>query len=219
MTAAEAGRVSLNSLANGDARAIDAIRRALEVSLVEDRATSEESNDMLTFFDRGVAAAKEARRDARAHHELAKLYDFGRKLGTTETAIEAQSLAWIIGVERFLTIENLPPQLRPTVAEPFFAAILNVTPPAQGRAELTWSEYLAAAARSTGAAAATNGANAKAIGGGPNDTTEDANLREIARTTEERLRSMAQRLPPASDIRVEAERTAAKLRTIDDRQR
>jgi hypothetical protein len=215
IAAAEAGRVSLSSLAKGDKQATAAIRRALENRIARDMGPSVEAGNLMTFFDRGVAAANEARRSARSHGELAKLYQFGRNLGTTEMATEAQSLAWIIGVERLLTIQDLPEQLKLPVAEPFFAVLLNVAPPvtAEGRAEPTWKEYLAEAAQSTRATTAAKGTSPRAIGGGP--TSEEANLGEIARASEERLRAIAQRLEPSSDIRVEVERTMAKLRTLE----
>src|SRR5258706_6430351 len=115
VAAAETGSVSLSSLANGDERAVAAVRRGLENRIARDMGPSEEAGNLLAFFDRGVAAAKEARRSARAHRELAKLYQFGRNLGTTETATEAQSLAWIIGVERLLATQDLPAQLKEPV--------------------------------------------------------------------------------------------------------
>jgi hypothetical protein len=230
ITAVEAAGTSLSPLVRFDATAIQRARGALERQLAEEGTATAASNDVLAFFDKGVAAAKEARRadealfghpasgaqvstdDVRSFRKLAALHEFGRNQGGSDTGTEARALAWIIGVDRFMSIADVPAQQRVHVAEPFFSVLLNVEAPAlpSGRAAPSWNDYLAAAARSTGHAPAP-GPGAKAIGGGPSDVVEEANLKEIARASKERLDAIGQKLPRSSDLRAEIERTVANL--------
>jgi hypothetical protein len=242
--AAEAGNVPVNSLVADDASATKMIRGVLESRLSEEGASPVRSNHTLAFFDKGISAAKEARAAyealferpshestskpyesslsensadiLRADSRLADLYQFGRDLGATaELGIEAQTLAWVIGVDRFMWTKNVSTEQRAAVAEPFFRAILNVPEPAAptaARAASTWNEYLAAVARAIGPSSTSRRGTPKAIGGGPAGTTEEANLREIAYISEERIKGLAQTLPVSSNLRMEADLTAIKLR-------
>jgi hypothetical protein len=218
ITAAEAAHVSVSSLANFDSTAIGEVSRLLDERLAAEGVSAPESNGARALFRKGVSAAWEAREssDIAAHHHLADLYRFGRNLGMSDTGAEAQSLAWVIGINRFLSIQDMPAQLRPPIAEPFFAAILDVTapPPSAGSTTATWNEYLAAAARAVGPGSQP-AQGAKAIGGGPAGTTEEANLREVARASEERLQALKRGLSSSPDLRAEVDRTVAKLKGFE----
>ena len=116
-----------------------------------------------------------------------------------------------------MSIKDLPAPLKSPVADPLFIAILNVTPPAPsaGRATPTWNEYLAAAARAIGAGSAEARGTTRAIGGGPSGTTEDANLREVARVSEERLLALRRKLTTSPDLKAEVDRTVGMLRAFE----
>jgi hypothetical protein len=265
MMIGQVAKVSPTSIYNGEPAAVDAVRKALESRLSAEGASSDVSNNTLAFYDKGVAAAKEARaaQDAlpphgattapavgggpstgktsahggqgsstgrgqagsyaalgqkadqiRAHRAVGDLYQFGRTLGATPTGTEAQALAWIIAANRFMTVNDLPPQLKSLAAEPLFSGILYVPapPPPAGRAVSNWNEYLGAAARTVAATSATGG---RAVGGGPGAANEKANMQEVVRTTQERLQVLGQQLPPSSDIRSEVDRTVADLRSFE----
>jgi hypothetical protein len=255
VTVAQATNVMPTSLALGDASAVDSVRRTLDSRLTAEGSTPDVSNNTLAFFDKGVAAIKEARTadesiyggtssrgvgggpssgrssgsskpdaskqssssrpgadEIRAHRALGDLYQFGRNLGTTETGTAAQALAWIVGVDRFMTARDLPTNQKALAAEPMFAVMLNVPAPTGGRA--SWNEYLAAGARSVGATPSTGGAP-PAVGGGPMTANEKANLRQVARGAEDRLQVLGQQLPPSSPLRPEVDRTIASLRKLE----
>jgi hypothetical protein len=226
---ADAAKVSSDSLERGDASAILAVRRELESKLSTEGVSPQTSNDTLAFFDKGKGAAREARQaygalfertngedGFQASRHLAALYQFGRDLGTTDIGTEAQTLAWIIGVHRFMWTKNVPAEQRSAVAEPFFKAILNVSEPAPtaGHATATWSEYLAAAARAMAPSSTTRQGTPRAIGGGPTGADEDASFREVSRMSEERLEALGQKLPVSSDLRMQADLTAIRLRKL-----
>jgi hypothetical protein len=259
VTVAQSANVMPTSLAMGDATAIDSVRRTLDSRLSAEGASPDVSNNTLAFFDKGVAAAKEARiatesiysgssrgtgggpsssgtssghghsgsstskpdskqssssrpgaEEIRAHRALGDLYQFGRNLGATENGTAAQALSWIIAVDRFEAVNDLPTQYKALAAEPLFAVILNVPAPSGGRAN-AWNDYLAAAARSAGGT--TPGAGA--VGGGPSGGGEKANMRQVARAAEERLQVLGQQLPPSSPLRSEVDRTIADLRKME----
>jgi hypothetical protein len=261
VTVAQAANVMPTALAMGDASAVDSVRRTLDSRLSVEGASPDVSNNTLAFFDKGVAAAKEARTatesiysgpssrgvgggpsssgstsahghgssssnkpdskqsssssrpgadEIRAHRALGDLYQFGRNLGATETGTAAQALAWIIAVDRFEAVNDLPTQQKALAAEPLFAVILNVPAPSGARAN-AWNEYLAAAARSAGGTTPGGGA----VGGGPSGGGEKANMRQVARGAEERLQVLGQQLPPSSPLRSEVDRTIADLRKME----
>jgi hypothetical protein len=260
VTIAQATNVMPTALALGDASAIDTVRKQLDGRLTAEGATPDVSSNTLAFFDKGVAAAKEARTaddaiyggmsprgvgggpssgsshghggtgsskpdtskqsssaragsdEIRAHRALGDLYQFGRNLGTTQTGSEAQALAWIIAIDRFETVTDLPVQQKALAAEPLFAVMFNVPAPTGARAS-NWQEYLAAAARSAGSS--TGGGTPSAVGGGPATANDKANLRQVARGAEERLQVLGQQLPPSSALRPEVDRTIADLRKIE----
>jgi hypothetical protein len=237
MLAGLAANVSPDSLVSGDSRATQAVRRALESSLAPRGISSDVSRARLAFFDKGVSAAREARfaydalvgqdidpasasgqeaDEVRAHRELESLHQFGRNLGATKTGSEAQALAWIIAVDRFIVVKDVPARHKSLVAEPLFTAILNVPAPGSvaGRPSSTWSEYLATAARTAGASSTSGGRIPGAIGGGPSATTESANLIEIARTSENRLLALGEQLA-SLDLRAEIGRTVARLQSFE----
>jgi hypothetical protein len=229
---AEAAKVPADSLALGDESAVLAVRRVLERELSTERVSPRTAMDTMGFFHTGVDAAREARRayealferanaedDVHASQDLAALHQFGRDLGATDVGTEAQTLAWIIGVHRFMWTKNVPVEQRSAVAEPFFKAILNVTEPAPtaGHATPTWSEYLAAAARGMAPSSTTRQGAPRAIGGGPSGADEETSFREVTRMSEERLEALGQKLPVSSDIRMQADLTAIRLRKLQER--
>jgi hypothetical protein len=232
---ARAVNLPTTSLSNGEPSALAAMRRALDGRLSVEGATSDNSDSSLAFFDNAIAAAREARRssealfervaspnlavDVRASDKLSDLYLFGLNLGTSQTGIEAQTLAWIIGVDRFMWTQQVPGERRSAIAEPFFTAILNVPEPAPtvGRATPTWNEYLATAARAISSSSDSRQGSPRAIGGGPSGTNEEANLHQIARVSEERLKSLGQKLPVSSALRMEADVTAIKVRRLQSK--
>jgi hypothetical protein len=235
LSAVEAAGTSLSPLVRMDATAIAAVRRALERQLAAEGTTVDAANGALAFFDKGVAAAKEARAaddalfgrtavaspapdQVRAFRKLAALYEFGRNQGGSDTGTEARALAWIVGVDRFMSVKDVPAQQRARVAEPLFSVLMNVEAPtlASGRASPDWNAYLTAAARSTTRAPASESGKLKAIGGGP-AAAEETNLKEIARASKERLDAIGQKLPRSSDLRAEIDRTTANLREFESR--
>jgi hypothetical protein len=259
MTTAKGANVSPAALYTGDPTAIETVRKALDSRLSAEGASSDAANNSLAFYDKGVAAAKEARsaHDAlvqvaqtlqsartrsgspksgssahpagqgamagtmadqmRAHTALSDLYQYGRNLGATESGTQAQALAWVIGANRFMEVNQVPPPAKSLVAEPLFSALLNVPAPAPaaGRMAPAWNEYLAAAARSVSATSGTTGATGKAVGGGPGAANEKANLEQVVKTTEERLQVLGQQLPSTSPLRSEVDQTIAALHTLE----
>ncbi len=266
VTVAQATNVMPTSLAMGDSSAIDTVLRTLDSRLTAEGASPDVSNNTLAFFDKGVAAAKEARMadealyggsphgvgggpssgsssstthghatsgssgtsssgtskpststtaqrpgadEIRAHRALGDLYQFGRNLGTTETGTQAQALAWIIAVERFEAVNELPAQQKSLAAEPMFAVMLNVPPPS-GTGTSNWNNYLSAAARSIGT---TSGG--AAVGGGPSGGSAQSNLRQVARGAEDRLQVLGQQLPPSSPLRPEVDKAISDLRKME----
>jgi hypothetical protein len=255
----QATNVMPTALVLGDSSAIDTVRRNLENRLTAEGATPDVSSNTLALFDKGVAAAKEARiadealyggtsprgvgggpssgsshghgtsgatkpegskpstaarpgaDEIKAHRALGDLYQFGRNLGTTETGTQAQALAWIIAVDRFQTVVDLPPQQKSLAAEPLFAVMFNVPGPTGAKAS-NWADYLSAAARSAGSA---TGAPPGAVGGGPATANDKANLRQVAHGAEDRLQVLGQQLPPSSPLRPEIDRTISDLRKIE----
>jgi len=152
----------------------------------------------------------------RAHAALTDLYQYGRSLGATESGTQAQALAWVIGANRFMDVNQVPPPAKSLVAEPLFAALLNVPAPAPaaGRAAPAWNEYLAAAARSVSATSGRTGTG-QAVGGGPGAANEKANLEQVVKTTEDKLQVLGQQLPFASPLRAEVDRTMAGLNMVE----
>jgi len=152
----------------------------------------------------------------RAHAALTDLYQYGRSLGATESGTQAQALAWVIGANRFMDVNQVPPPAKSLVAEPLFAALLNVPAPAPaaGRAAPAWNEYLAAAARSVSATSGRTGTG-QAVGGGPGAANEKANLEQVVKTTGDRLQVLGQQLPFASPLRAEVDRTMAGLNMVE----
>jgi hypothetical protein len=152
----------------------------------------------------------------RDHKALGELYQFGQNLGMTPMGSEAQSLAWIIGVNRFIAVRDVPANDKPLVAAPLFSAILNVPAPAPtaGRSMPTWNQYLAAAARSVNSTSS-NGARTGAVGGGPAPSADEkGNLKEVARAAQDRLQVLAQHLPPSSELRDEVNESITELKTF-----
>jgi hypothetical protein len=254
VSVAQAANVMPTALAMGDASAVDTVRRMLDSRLSVEGASQDVSNNTLAFFDKGVAAAKEARTatesiygrggvgggpsssgsssghspsgsgssstskqsasrpgadEIRAHRALGDLYQFGRNLGATETGTAAQALAWVIAVDRFEAVTDLPTQQKSLAAEPLFAVILNVPAPSSGRPGGGWNDYVAAAARSVGAPPT------GAVGGGPSGGGATANLKQVARGAEERMQVLGQQLPPSSPLRPEIDRTISDLRKME----
>jgi hypothetical protein len=260
MTTAKAANVSPMALYNGDPAAVDGVRKALDSRLSAEGASSDAANNSLAFYDKGVAAAKEARTahstlgalesaaetmrtragsagpkgtrgaggqmqvagptadQIRAHTALTDLYQYGRTQGATEIGTQAQSLAWVIGANRFMEVNDVPPPVKSLVAEPLFSGLLNVPEPAPaaGRVAPAWNEYLAAAARSVSATSGrTGGTTGQAVGGGPGATGEKANLDQVVKTTEDRLQVLGQQLPFTSPLRSEVDRTIAGLHEVE----
>jgi hypothetical protein len=152
----------------------------------------------------------------RDHKALGELYQFGQNLGMTPMGSEAQALAWVIGVNRFVAVRDLPPSDKPLAAEPLFSAILNVPAPAPtaGRTMPTWNQYLAAAARSVNATSS-SGTRTGAVGGGPAPTADEkSNLREVSRAAQDRLQVLAQHLPQSSELRDDINESITELKTF-----
>lgn len=152
----------------------------------------------------------------RDHKALGELYQFGQNLGMTPMGSEAQSLAWIVGVNRFIAVRDVPANDKPLVAAPLFSAILNVPAPAPtaGRSMPTWNQYLAAAARSVNSTSS-SGARTGAVGGGPAPSADEkGNLKEVARAAQDRLQVLAQHLPPSSELRDEVNESITELKTF-----
>jgi hypothetical protein len=271
---AQATNVMPMALVMGDTTALDQVRRTLDTRLSAEGASPDMSNNTLAFFDKGIAAAREARigqaalhgygpssrsstsqssgavgggpsstgstsgtpksgttqgttkttpskqaatrpgaEEIRAHRALGDLYQFGRNLGATQTGTEAQAVAWIIAVDRFEGVSELPTQQKSLAAEPLFAVMYNVPAPAPtaGRTTPSWNEYLSAAARSASATSPTG----RAVGGGPSGTDEKSNMRQVARSSEERLQLLGQQLPASSALRPEIDQKVAELRKVE----
>lgn len=152
----------------------------------------------------------------RDHKALGELYQFGQNLGMTPMGSEAQSLAWIVGVSRFIAVRDVSANDKPLVAAPLFSALLNVPAPAPtaGRSMPTWNQYLAAAARSVNSTSST-GTRTSAVGGGPApNADEKANLKEVARAAQDRMQVLAQHLPPSSELRDEVNESITELKTL-----
>ncbi|HKQ69545.1 MAG TPA: hypothetical protein VJT73_09405 [Polyangiaceae bacterium] len=261
MKTAQAVNVTPSAIYNAEPTALDAVRKAVDARLSAEGASTDAADNALGFYDKGIAAAKEARtatdtlvqqanamtppartgssssrggrkagpplpsagaaalgEQLRSHRALGELYQFGRNQGTTEIGTEAQTLAWVIGANRFALVDELPVAMKPYAAEPLFAAILNVpapTPPA-GKPMPTWNDYLAAAARSISATSSTSGTSGRAVGGGPGGAADEkANLKQVVQTTEERLRVLGEQLPPSSELRAISDRTVTTLRNYE----
>jgi hypothetical protein len=207
------------SISRGDPAAIVSVRKAVERRLSTEKASSDTSINSLALFDKGVAAAKEARaaQDAlssgddrvRAHTALDDLYRFGRMHDSTPVAAEAQAIAWVIATDRFLDVASLPTAQKSLAAEPLFTGILMVHPPAPkaGYEAAAWRNYAASAARAAGSRTHASG---KAVGGGPAD--EKANLHAIARGAEKRLEALEQQLPTVSVVHIEVDRALSNLK-------
>ena len=223
---ARAVNLDPSTIASGDPATIATVRKVVERRLATDSASPEATNHALALFDKGVAAAKEARvaenaqstggDQFRAHSALGDLYKFGQSQGTSPIGTEAQALAWIIATDRFLDVESLPADQKALAAEPLFTAILMVPPPAAqaGREAPAWKNYLSTAARSAGPA--TGQASGKGATTSPND--EKGKLDEIITISEERMEALGDRLPNTSVIRVEIDRALANLKDFDTRQ-
>jgi len=98
--------------------------------------------DLAAFFATGARAKDDDSRERNAAQWL-----------VTECALEeaaaAQAVAWIIAVNRFDDVSDLPTQQKALAAEPLFAVIMNVPPPATaGTSSAAWNEYLSTTARS-----------------------------------------------------------------------
>jgi hypothetical protein len=227
---AQATNASPVAIAIADSTALDSVRKAIDTRSSAENATQDATSQKLALFDKGVAAAREARtaksaaaagpsatvNDLREHRALGDLYQYGRTLGSSEPGMDAQAFALIVAVERFEDVNGLPKQLKSAAAEPLFSAILNVPTPAPtaGRATATWNEYLSAAARSVGATSAAGGTG-HAIGGGPAGTDEKTNIREVAHSVEDRLQMMAQQLPASSPLRPQVDASITSMRSIE----
>jgi hypothetical protein len=221
-------------LAKGDSAAINSARQLIQNRLTAEVASADVSENTVALFDKGVAALKEeqsakqalaqkARAKAvpstgqdqiREHKALGELYQFGKNLGMTPIGSDAQALAWVLGVDRFIGVRDLPASDKPLAAEPLFGAILEVSAPAPtaGRTAPTWNQYLAAAARSvSGSSAGTPRANG--VGGGPAPSgDEKANLREVGRAVQDRMTVIASHLPQGSPMAKQVQRVVSDLR-------
>jgi hypothetical protein len=152
--------------------------------------------------------------EIRAHRALGDLYQFGRSQGTTDTGAAAQALAWIIAVDRFDSVRDVPVQQKALAAEPLFAVILNTPAPASaGTSASAWNEYLSTTAHSVASMA--GGGATHAVGGGPSTTDEKANMQIIARSAEDHLQVIGQQLPPSSPLRAQVDQSIAELRKIE----
>jgi hypothetical protein len=150
----------------------------------------------------------------REHKALGELFQFGKNLGMTPTGSEAQALAWVLGVDRFISVRDLPASDKPLAAEPLFSAILEVPAPAPtaGRTAPTWNQYLAAAARSVSASSAGT-TRANGVGGGPAPTgDEKTNLRDVGRAVQDRMTVIALHLPQGSPMANEVQLVLSDLR-------
>lgn len=233
---AEAASVSPDALARGDSEAINGVRRLIQSRLSSEQTSPDVSDNTLAFFDKGIATLNEAkianqalavRQDTapsagkssdaiRDHKALGELYQFGQNLGMTPMGSEAQALAWVVGVDRFIAVRDLPVSDKPLAAAPLFSALLNVPVPAPtaGRSMPTWNQYLAAAARSVNSTSST-GARTGAVGGGPAPSADEkANLGEVARAAQDRLQVLAEHLPPTSDLRDEVNESITELKAF-----
>lgn len=92
-----------------------------------------------------------------SHDRLRDLLQFARTSDAGALGSEAEGLAWVLGADRFVQVEVLPPRLKPFAAEPLFDALLGVpTPPQAQGLDVTkmtpaiWSQYLETAARTVG---------------------------------------------------------------------
>jgi hypothetical protein len=272
MIVAQTANTQPIAVALGDATAIATVRRMLEARLSAEGASQDAANNTLSFFDKGVAASKEAQAadkaahgggptsqgqtspssqgvgggprstgsgtssghggtghgtskdtskqgasmrgsdEIRAHRALGDLYQFGKSQGSTDTGAAAQAVAWIIAVNRFDDVSDLPTQQKALAAEPLFAVIMNVPPPATaGTSSAAWNEYLSTTARSV----ASSGGTGRAVGGGPSATDAKGNMKVIARSAQERLQVVGQQLPPSSALRAQVDAAIADLRRIE----
>jgi hypothetical protein len=226
---AQAANVSPVAIAIGDPTALDSVRKSIESRVSAESSAQQASSEKLALFDKGVAAVREARaaktaaaaqsatsNDIREHRALGDLYQYGRTLGMSETGTNTQALAWLIAVHRFEDVSSLPKQQKSYAAEPLFSVLLDVPAPVPtgGRTAATWNEYLAAAARTVGATSAASGTG-RAVGGGPAATDEKANLREVARSVEDRMQRLVQQLPASSPLRPDMEAAIADVRNFE----
>jgi hypothetical protein len=150
----------------------------------------------------------------RDHKALGELYQFGQNLGMTPSGAEAQALAWVIGIDRFIGVRDLPAKDKPLAAAPLFTAILNVPAPAPtaGRTLPTWNQYLSAAAR---AVSSQSTSGTRGVGGGPAPSADEkSNLREISRAAQDKLQLVAQHLPSSSELRDEVNESLTELKTF-----
>jgi hypothetical protein len=214
------------SISSGDPASIAAVRKAVERRLSTEGASSDTMIKSLALFDKGVAAAKEARaaQDAlssgddrvRAHSALDDIYKFGRMHDATPAAAEAQAIAWVIATDRFLDVASLPTAQKSLAAEPLFTGILMVHPPTPqaGHEAAAWRSYASAAARAAGSRARASG---KAVGGGPVD--EKTNLHAIAMGAEKQLEALEQQLPTVSVVHIEVDRALSNLKDFQRKPR
>jgi hypothetical protein len=152
----------------------------------------------------------------RAHTALSDLYQYGRNLGATEGGTQAQALAWVIGANRFMAVEQVPPPAKSLVAEPLFSALLNVPAPAPvaGRMVPSYNEYLAAAARSVSATSAKAGATVGRwwrTGRSERKSQPHAGRQNHRRA----IAGSRQQLPFTSPLRSEVDRTTAGLNALE----
>jgi hypothetical protein len=92
-----------------------------------------------------------------SHDRLRDLLQFARTSDAGALGTEAEGLAWVLGSDRFVQVEALPPRLKVFAAEPLFDALLGVPTPPQAQTEdvtkvtpAVWSQYLETAARTVG---------------------------------------------------------------------
>jgi hypothetical protein len=198
--------------------------------------SSPDATDLLSFFDRSLAAILEARQARaaldgqpsnqavdriRARQMVDELVDFGRSGGAS--AVEARAVAMLLAASRFLQVGRVKPEDRWYVAEPLFTMMFGSKFIAESSGEwpASWNDYLAAAARAVprhehDRIARRNDTPRPALGGGPRDPeTGDLDVVTSAAVTD--MNALAADLDPGF-LRVAVLRTMDRLATfaIDD---
>jgi hypothetical protein len=240
VNAAQAVHVGPARLYRLDRDALFDVRHAIDRAQSTTRSPGEAADQML-LFDQSIAAIMEARRGRaalaqspthgpdsvekiRARTMVVKLDDFGRKLGGT-VGVEARAIAMLMATSAFLQVARAEPRVRPYVAEPLFTMMFGSEFVSESALEAgtSWSDYLAAAARSIPGRenadvaekpAHENGdSTPPAVGGGPVDT-QRRDLGAVTSAAAREMRALAADLPPGR-LRAAVERTAMDLATYD----
>jgi hypothetical protein len=148
-----------------DADAIFEVRRAITQS-PGTAYSPRQMTEMVSFFDKAVAAIAEGKRahsalireapdlgraavdKVRAHAMIVGLDDFGRGTGTL-AGVEARAVAMLIAGNNFLYLARVRTAQRPFAAEPLFTMMFGseFLSNSADEAPASWADYVGAAAR------------------------------------------------------------------------